>query len=82
MTVVRVSRAPCGSGCSDAANSIPSVCFGKAVPAPPLFRRYHDIRNRNLVCPRFYSVKWQFQLFRVINLLWLKILWRFWFPKS
>ena len=37
MTVVRVSRAPCGSGCSDAANSIPSVCFVEAVPAPPSF---------------------------------------------
>ena len=37
MTVVRVSRAPCSSGCSDAANSIPSVCFVEAVPAPPSF---------------------------------------------
>ncbi len=37
MTVMRFFRAPCGSGYSDAANSIPSVYFVEAVPAPPSF---------------------------------------------
>ena len=64
MTVVRVSRAPCSSGCSDAANSIPSVCFVEAVPAPPSFddtmisnfsmRLVHDFTHekslQNFIC--------------------------------
>ena len=36
MTVLRDPHAPCGSGCSAAADYIPSVCFVKAVPAPPI----------------------------------------------